>query len=643
VASKTFSVSVIIGAALASTYKRVIGEGRKGVAELGQTIAETDKKLKAARAVIDYRQKLETLRAKQQQLGRSSQRLEAGIADLEQRYRRAKQAARAYGLSIGDIVREERRLGRELERNRARLQALQTLERNRTRRRELLGSVAGAVGAAYSAARLLSDSIQLEDAQVRLGTVINAKDTAKALAESRRHALAFARRNLTSAPEIVNIEYALNSAGLEASAARVGSEIVAKVATVTNGVPEQVGEVIATVYNNLGNTLEGTAKEKLARIGDLLTKTQFKFQIRNFDQLGESLKYAAPALSQFNIALDQGVTLIGALNSAGLQGSMAGTALNSTLAQLSKAANEFNFEIVRTKDGQLDLIATMENLSQAIGGFKDLDQETADALQKAFGMEGVRAVIAFGKNLEKLKAQYQDVREGSKGLVDKSYQSFLQSTSGQLKILRNNLQVLGAVIGGTVLPAVNAILKPVTLAAMGLGKLVEQFPILGQVLGGIGIGAAGLFTAAVGVRMFGTVVSDALVISRTWLGFLPRIGSALITLGVRVLPLVATGIRAIGVALLANPVGAAIAGLGLAATLVIANWDKVKAFFQTIWDQVKPIWNAFAEWVGKWWQLVTAPFRAIGSLVGGAIKAVKAVFGGQETPPRPAPVFLYLS
>ena len=91
---------------------------------------------------------------------------------------------------------------------------------------------------------------------------------------------------------MIEIQYALNSAELGAELSRVGAGIVAQLATVTSGAPALVGEVVATTFKNLGDSLEGSTEQRLERIGEILAKTQFKFQIRDFGQLGESMSSA---------------------------------------------------------------------------------------------------------------------------------------------------------------------------------------------------------------------------------------------------------------------------------------------------------------------------------------------------------------
>jgi TP901 family phage tail tape measure protein len=529
------------------------------------------------------------LAATQQQAQRLSAAVEKKRAGLDRSRRTMEQA----GLRTGDLSREYTRLGRSLDEARAKHARMQRqMERKSAageRLRELRGQIAGVAGAVYAAGRMVGQAARFEQAEVRLSTVLNTQDLPGDLAAARKHALDFARKNLSSETEILDIQYALNSAGLDAAAARAGSEIVAKVAKITDGAAEGVGEVIATTFNNLGASLEGSTEERLERIGELLTKTQFKFQIRNFDQLGESLKYATPALAQFGVELDQGLTLIGALNSAGMQGSMAGTALSATFRQLSRASEEFGFELVRGADGNLDFIATLESLAESIGGFEGLDQETIDRLQKAFGEEGQRGVVLLGRQLKNLRAAQDDVAQGSKGLVDESYQRFLDSTSGQMTLLTNNVRILGTAFAATLLPSVNALLKPLIAAAEWVGALIERFPWLGRLLGGV--------AASVGVFVAGL----ATVTAATWLW---------------------------NAALLANPIGLVVAAVVGGAAAIITFWEPIKGFFTGLWEGIKQLFSEGVQFLTRVWEMspLGLLFKAGEKLAG----FVGGLFGGEN-------------
>jgi len=648
--AKALALSVVVGAALTAGYKKTFETATDKTVKLGAALRKTSGQ---AATITQFRTLKKTLvgtsqalTAAQVETAKLARQIKTAdkpskslIRDFEQAKRkslalkrahrqqseslqRLRSNLRAAGIDTLNLGRAEKALGTQIDVTRKKLERMQQTQslhsRNKALRGDLRGKALGAVGAGYGLARLVGQSVNLEQAQVRLSTVANTKDLSRSLALSRQHALDFARKNLSSETEVMNIEYALNSAGLSASAARMGSEVVAKVSTVTSGSAEQVGEVIATAFNNLGDKLRGSTAEKLNRIGELLTKTQFKFQIRDFSQLGESMKIGAIVMGQYNMSLEQGVTLLGALNSAGLQGERAGTSLAQMMRSMSKAARQYGFTLEHNAKGQLDVIATMKNLSAAIGGFENMTTETSDALLKTFGDEGIRGVIALGKQVDELAVAQKDVAEGSKGLIDHSYAMFLKSSGGQLTLFNNNLRILGETISGTLLPAVNAILTPITATFRWLSIMSEKFPVIGQALGGLAAGFIAVTTAAVGWRYVGTLVSDVGLIMGKW-------GRAAFNIGTKILPLLATGIRAVGVAMAANPIGAAIAGIALAAGLIYEYWEPVSGFFQGLWHKIKGIFSSVSTWIGR---VITRPVEVLKHTLG---KAWDMMFGDTST------------
>ena len=68
------------------------------------------------------------------------------------------------------------------------------------------------------------------------------------------------------------------------------ADIVAQVATITDGVPGQVGDVVATACKNLGRGLAGDQAQQISQVGAILTRTQQRYQIENFSQLGSGAR-----------------------------------------------------------------------------------------------------------------------------------------------------------------------------------------------------------------------------------------------------------------------------------------------------------------------------------------------------------------
>jgi len=652
--SKNVSVGVTIGAVLGSSFRGAFSTADTRVKKLGEAIRQssrrgsTGEEFKRASAALTQMQaqlsttgtRLATLR-RQMEVGPPTKKLAAEVSRAAKEYDRlyastekartrvassktahetAAAAAEKHSASLGKLGRSMEAVERKhkvmSERMRRRDELGQKL-------RDMRGRMLGVVGAVWSGKQWIDAATEVDTSLVKLSTVVNAKDVGAALAESRRSAFEFARHNLANESDILGIEYALNSAGFEAGLARAGAGIVTKVATVTDGVASSVGEIMATVYNNLGDSLTGTAEEKFARIGEILTKTQYKFQIRNFDQLGESMKMAYATLSSNNIDLDQGATLLGTLNTAGLQGGMAGTALTASIRNMSKASKEFGFEIARNGRGGMDVIATLERMSDKLGGFDNMDQKTIDRLQKVFGDEGMKAVALIGKQVKDLRAAEKDVRDNSKGIVDTSYQRFVESSAGQQKIFANNVRLVGIAFGGVLLPGVNAVLKPLTAAARWVGIAVEKYPAIAKI---IGVVAVSLVAATAGM---------VAVTAAQW---------------------------AWNAAMLANPITWVVGGViaaGIAIFTLWSHWDSVTQWVQTTWraavdfigstfdsvvgwfrDAGIDIGTAISEWrplqiITEMWDSVTSylsslpdrMFEAGAAIIGGLIKGVKSKAG----------------
>jgi TP901 family phage tail tape measure protein len=591
---KSLSIGVVVGATLAASFPGAISGAKQQINTLGAAI----KDLSGKRGLIERFEKdqvaIEKTRLKLSQAQKEVLRVKAalrkdsknsGLAkDLEVAQRQSEKLSTALekqrdnlqksqramvnsGVSVKDVAHEYTRLGREIERTEAKYARLKKRMSQRDaakgRVMDMRGEMLGAAGLLYGAGSLVGEAMDFGRSATRLSTVMNAENVGKELAKSRRHALAYARKSLANETDLLNIEYALNSAGLDAATARAGSEIVSKVSTITEGAAEQVGEVVATTFNNLGGALEGSTVERLQRIGDVLTKTQFKFQLRDFSQLGESFKMATPALAQYNVNLEQGATLLGALNSAGLQGSMAGTALTATFRNLSKASEEFGFDMSRGFDGGLDVIATLQAMSDAIGGFDNMEQSTIDDLQRVFGDEGIRMVSLLGPKLHELSEAQKDVADSSRGIVDASYQKFMDDGRGQLTLFTSNVRTLGLAFAGTLLPAVNAVLRPITGMVGHIGIFVEKYPAVSKFITG----------AVVGFTLFkGALMASA---AAQW---------------------------AFNAAMMANPIGLIVAALGGAAALIVHYWQPITGFFSSMWSGIKSLFSQGVGFLTKIWE-----------------------------------------
>ena len=142
----------------------------------------------------------------------------------------------------------------------------------------------------------------------------------------------------------------------------------------------------------------------------------------------------------------------------------------------------------------------------------------------------------------------------------------------------------------------------------GLQKLGETLKIMSRE---IPLSAAGLAQIAASGGQLGIAAKDLSSFTNTaslitairmgalaFGGALQALGTSFMALASRVFPAVIAGFRALTVAMMSNPIGAIVGGIAIAATLVVTNWESVKNFFMTIWEPIKPVWEAFGDWAG---------------------------------------------
>ena len=633
----SMTASIVIGAALATGFLGTMKTAGGRSAELGAAWKKTNARLGATRDVVKYGALLKDLRAKQAAAGGSSKQLARGIEDVERRYRAAKSELKSYGIAVGDAVREQKRLESQLRRTERARGALAKQERAGRFLRGLRARGVVAAGTAYAAGRAVAPAFGLERQRLHLGSVINAPDRDAAVARGSRGGAAFARRSLATRSELLELEYQLNSASLDEAASRAGSRLAHKLATVTRGESATVAGVLGDVYNNLADGLEGDVGQKMGQIGNVLARTQLKFAISDFGQLGRGMQNAASSAAAYKLPLLDTAAAIGTLNTAAVKGDRAGTALSAVLRSMGKAADELGFDLVRGADGSLDLIATLDQLNEALGDY-DID-ERAEAIQKIFGDEGRMGLVPLLEQIDLLREGHAQLKRDMGGsLVDDEYRRHLEAASGQLTRMRQNFGDLGETIGTSLLPPLGDAFRFFADGLAAVSGWVEKSPVLGQALAGAAAGFGGLIAvaaSAVGVSWLwnSSVVVMARELVSLALGAVPAViagikflGAAAWGLAKAAIPAVIAGIKLLGAAVVANPIGAAVAAIAVGAVLIVRYWEPISEFFSDLWGEVEEVFGEID--FGKIGRALMAGFAAgIRAAVNAPGDAIRWVLG----------------
>ena len=344
--------------------------------------------------------------------------------------------------------------------------------------------------------------VAFDDARAVLASMPGVTD--EALTQITNRARAFTRENKVTLSEYLDTTYNILSAGIPEALANYATEVSVKVAQATRGATAEAGEAVAILYNNMRDpTREMTAE--FARMGDAITATQQRFQLRNLSQLTEGLKYATPAAKTARLAVEDMNAALGRLNSAGLQGSMAGTALANMLANRFKAAKEIGFKVaVKKGTGELDLLRTLENLKRAVGDINKLTPEMEAKLRKGFGDEGFRAVMLLLGQTEVLKEDLEAIRN-SAGSFERASKIINDSAGAKWQQAMNRLNDLWLRLGEAMKPALDWLGEWIVKLTDGINTLLDRFPNLSKWIGAAVLGVAGLSAAlaAVGTALIG--------------------------------------------------------------------------------------------------------------------------------------------
>ena len=93
------------------------------------------------------------------------------------------------------------------------------------------------------------------------------------------------------------------------------------------------------------------------------------------------------------------------------------------------------------------------------------------------------------------------------------------------------------------------------------------------------------------------------------------------------IPKVILGIKALGIAVMSNPIGLIIGSIAIAAGLLIKNWQPVGEFFKNLFSGVIGYVKKAFEWVSK----LLKPLKTVAGVVGKGIKSVTGIFSDDET------------
>ncbi|WP_265023930.1 phage tail tape measure protein [Wolbachia endosymbiont (group A) of Epagoge grotiana] len=577
--------------------------------------AEKKAKKSAAAIAKEKKEKKEPSKA----LRNEFEKLKASASKAKEAYIKKRDALhtlneeiRKSGKDIKSLVRDQTKLGSSVEVLKGKYSKLgsviQKQQNALAKKAHYRSQVMETIGLGLSLAAPIKVAIDFESAMADVKKVVNFKDGTNEAEEFAQKLKKLSREIPLSAAELAQIAASGGQLGIDKDKLLEFTTTVAKMATAFDMSAEQAGDSIAKLAN-----IYGIAVEKMEEVGDVINYLSDNTAAKANDMI-EALARGGGNAKQFGLDINQTSSLVNAFVSLGKQPEKAATAINALLSKLQTAEGQGKeFRAALESIG-----ITAEEMSQKVAEngqnallhfFEILEkvdrQERSQILLNLFGQEYQDDIALIVGSLEEYKKAIGFVTDKEKynKSMQKEFNNRASTTANNLQLLKNTIAELGMNLGSVMLPPLNWISKILRSISTGIAWFAEKCPILttgvmsiisALIIGKIAVVGFGYAFALAG----GGILTFKAILQGTLL-------PVLTSLSARVIPAVIMGLKALT---LTNPIGAAIAGLSVGTALVIANWQKVKDFFSSLW---KSITKSIENWTGIGKFFNDSPIKAL--------------------------------
>lgn len=496
-------------------------------------------------------------------------------------------------------------------------------------RQQVVNSAVKMGGAAMLGYQMLQPAIAFDKQMSATQAVLELEKNSAELALLRNQAITEGARSAFSATQAAQAQYELGAAGFTTK--QVYDSLGGTLDLAAAGQLE-----VARAAEIAGGILNGFGMEagQVGKLGDVMVATANKTSV-SIEDLGESMKMAAPVAKMFGSTVEQTHAMIGLLGNVGIKGTDAGTGVKAILARLAtlpkpamKALDKIKINPVN-KDGTMKDIGVLlneirvktQNLSadERMDIFKGIaGQEHFSKLEPLVASTGV-----LDEKTGKIVNKFEELTEqlkNSEGLAKKVADIQMDNLAGDIDQLKGSFESLSIALGGKggvlnstlrnfVQGLTNTITKitdwvqknPELVKTIGslLLKIIKLNMVIWSIKYGFALVFGTFFSMLAGFIKFGAVmmITNA-ILAKFGIGFGTRLkliaqggwllaktfARAFVFLAKNSVPFVLTALRQLSVALVTTPIGWAVMGIALAGLLIVKYWQPVKAFFSGVWQ-----------------------------------------------------------
>lgn len=215
-------------------------------------------------------------------------------------------------------------------------------------------------------------------------------------------------------------------------------------------------DIVANALTSFGLTASDTA-----RFADVLAVAS---SATNTDvaQLGEAFKYVAPVAGSLGYTIEDVSTALGLMSNNGIKGSMAGTSLKTSLANLAaptdkmqSVMDKYNISLTDNEGNMKSLGEVMDNLRTSLGGLDEAEQTAAASM--LFGKEAMAGMLSIINTSEEGYESLASQIENSTGAADRMAETMQDNLAGTLEQLGGQMETLQLSWGERLAPYVAGI------------------------------------------------------------------------------------------------------------------------------------------------------------------------------------------
>jgi len=464
-----------------------------------------------------------------------------------------------------------------------------------------------------------------------------------------------------NANELAQISASGGQLGLDSSKIADFTKLVSKMGVAFDMSGKDAGDAIALTMNNLKLGID-----EIATLGDKINYLDDKMSMVKARDIINVIGRTAGSGSILGLKGDKISALASSFLSLGKAPEVASTAMNSLfnkLANIDGQDEKFKKALQSIgMDANYLKVAMARDASSGLDMFLNTLAKVDKKAQMGVltNLFGTQFADDIGSLVNAIGQYNQAVKlvndKGAIGSMDEAMKAKLVTTKSGLERLTQSFISLGITIGDAFLPTLNLIVNGLSKVTNSIAEFTNKFPNLSKTLFGIVGGMLAIITVAPMLKILwwslniawqqakilGTGISFLnsvfklkylntlklngaywLTAARmkataaaTWIANAAGKAWAATMAAVRGASLAAAaGMKIMRLALISTGIGALVVALGAGAAWIIENWDKVKAFFENIWESVKPYWEATSNFfssifdsVVEWWRSIFGGF-----------------------------------